>query len=66
VEFNMQDLGSRATKKVMRSVHVISENEGISQEALQEYVSLFMQPLSPCHVEALSAFGWSFRMGSVS
>jgi hypothetical protein len=30
VEFNMQDLGSRATKKVMRSLHVISENEGIS------------------------------------
>jgi hypothetical protein len=60
VEFNMQDLGSKATKNVMRSLHIISDNEGISQEALHEYVSLFKQPLSPCHVEALSAlFGWS-------
>jgi hypothetical protein len=37
-----------------------SENDGISQEALLEYVGLFKQPLSPCHVEALSAlFRWS-------
>jgi hypothetical protein len=31
LEFDVQDLGSRTIKKVMKSLQVISENEGISQ-----------------------------------
>jgi hypothetical protein len=30
VEFNIQDLGGRTTRKVMRSLYIITENEGIS------------------------------------
>jgi hypothetical protein len=43
----------------MRSLHIIAENEGISQEALDEYARLFKRPLTHSEVEALSAlFGW--------
>jgi hypothetical protein len=60
VEFQMQDLGSRSTKKVMRTLQIITEYEGISQEAIEEYKKLFTHPLSQCHIEALSAlFGWN-------
>lgn len=60
VEFNMQDLGRRSMKKAMATLHIISETEGISQEAIDAYAKLFSQPLSQCHVEALAAlFGWS-------
>jgi hypothetical protein len=60
VEFQMQDLGSRSTKKSMRTLQIIIEYEGISQEAIEEYKKLFTHPLSQCHIEALSAlFGWN-------
>jgi hypothetical protein len=56
----MQDLGGRTTRKVMRSLYIITMNEGISQEALDEYARLFKCPLTQSEVEALSAlFGWS-------
>jgi len=56
----MQDLGRRSMKKAMATLHIISETEGISQEAIDAYAKLFSQPLSQCHVVALSAlFGWS-------
>jgi hypothetical protein len=55
VEFNMQDLGGRSIKKVMRSLKIISDTYGFSHEAFEEYVNLFKHPLSQCHVEALSA-----------
>jgi hypothetical protein len=59
VEFDIQDLGGRTTRKIMRSLHIIAENEGISQEALDEYARLFKRPLTHSEVEALSAlFGW--------
>jgi hypothetical protein len=59
VEFNLLDLGGRTTRKVMRSLHIISENEGISQEALDEYTQFFKRPLIRSEVEALAAlFGW--------
>jgi hypothetical protein len=59
VEFNLLDLGGRTTRKVMRSLLIISENEGISQEALDEYTQLFKRPLTRTEVEALAAlFGW--------
>jgi hypothetical protein len=60
VEFIMQDLGRRSMKKAMATLHIISETEDISQEAIDAYAKLFSQPLSQCHVEALAAlFGWS-------
>jgi hypothetical protein len=60
VEFIMQDLGRRSMKKALATLHIISETEGINQEAMDAYAKLFSQPLSQCHVEALAAlFGWS-------
>jgi hypothetical protein len=60
VEFHMQDLGSRSTKKDMRTLQIITEYEGISQEAIEEYKKRFTHPLSQCHIEAVSAlFGWN-------
>jgi hypothetical protein len=59
VEFSMQDWGGRATKKAMKALQIITEDEGISQEALKAYAELFKHPLSQIQVEALSAlFGW--------
>jgi hypothetical protein len=59
VEFNMQDLEIRATKQVMRSLKVITENAGINQQAVEDYENLFQHSLSQSHVEALAAlFGW--------
>jgi hypothetical protein len=60
VEFQMQDLGGRSTKRAMRTLQIITESKGISQEAIEGYKKLFTHPLSQCHIEALSAlFGWS-------
>jgi hypothetical protein len=42
--------GQTRFKKVMRVLHVIDENEGIDQEALDRYNKLFDQPLSPSHI----------------
>jgi hypothetical protein len=59
LEFSMQDWGGRATKKAMKALQIITEDEGISQEALKAYAELFKHPLSQLQVEALSAlFGW--------
>jgi len=44
----------------MRSPDIISEQEGIDQQALEEYAKFFTQPLSASHIQALAAlFGWS-------
>jgi hypothetical protein len=46
-------------KKAMKALQIITEDEGISQEALKAYAELFKHPLSQIQVEALSAlFGW--------
>lgn len=59
VEFNMQDLENRATKQVMRTLRVITENASINQQAVKDYENLFQHPLTQSHVEALAAlFGW--------
>lgn len=51
---------TRNKKNVMRALHVIEENEGINQEALDEYSMLFGHPLPESHVQALAAlFGWA-------
>jgi beta-glucosidase/6-phospho-beta-glucosidase/beta-galactosidase len=44
----------------MKALRIISDSEGVSQEALEYYVNLLKHPLSQCHVDALSAlFGWN-------
>jgi hypothetical protein len=44
----------------MRALQIITEDEGISQEALMTYAELFKHPLSQKQEEALSTlFGWS-------
>lgn len=56
----MHDMSSRATRKAMKALRIISDSEGVSQEALEHYVNLLKHPLSQCHVDALSAlFGWN-------
>jgi hypothetical protein len=44
----------------MRSLKIIGEQEGIDQQAQEEYVKLFEEPLSDSHVQALAAlFKWN-------
>jgi hypothetical protein len=60
VESPKQPSPSRFKKRVMRSLDIISEQEGIDQQALEEYAKFFTQPLSTSHIQALAAlFGWS-------
>ena len=60
VESPKQPAPSRFKKRVMRSLDIISEQEGIDQQALEEYAKFFTQPLSASHIQALAAlFGWS-------
>jgi hypothetical protein len=60
VEFKPGDLERRSKKKVMRSLKIIGEQEGIDQQAQEEYVKLFEEPLSDSHVQALAAlFKWN-------
>jgi hypothetical protein len=55
----MGDMSRRATKKAMRNLGLIGENEGIDQQAQEEYARLFSEPLSDIHIAALAAlFGW--------
>jgi hypothetical protein len=58
-EFKPGDL-ERSKKKVMRSLQIIGEQEGIDQQAQEEYAKLFQGPLSDSHVQALAAlFKWN-------
>jgi beta-glucosidase/6-phospho-beta-glucosidase/beta-galactosidase len=44
----------------MRSLDIIGDQEGLNQQALDEYAKLFRQPLSDYHLQALTAlFNWS-------
>ena len=64
VEFPLNDMNTRTRKKAMRSLDIISENEGISQQALDDYAKLFVQPLSDSQLQALAAlFNWSLPDG---
>jgi hypothetical protein len=55
----MGDLAGRSAKKVMRSLGIIGKNQGIDQQAQEEYAKLFSKPLSSTHLAALAAlFGW--------
>jgi hypothetical protein len=57
----MRDWSCRASKKALKALHIINENEEVNKEALDDYALLFKNPLSQAQVEAaLSAlFGWS-------
>jgi hypothetical protein len=60
VEFLMGDMSRRSKKRVMRSLKIIGENEGVSQQAQGEYGKLFSEPLSMSNLHALAAlFGWA-------
>jgi hypothetical protein len=41
----MGDLAGRSAKKVMRSLGIIGKNQGIDQQAQEEYAKLFSKPL---------------------
>jgi hypothetical protein len=60
VEFQLGELEVRARKKVMRALDIIGENEGITQQAQDEYAKLFGHRPSASHIQAMSAlFNWS-------
>jgi hypothetical protein len=57
---NLHKEKSKPVRKAMVALKCISENEGINNEALQEYATLFNRCLNQVQVEALSAlFGWT-------
>jgi hypothetical protein len=60
VEFNLNELERRFKKKTMCNLEVITEHEGVSPQALEDYEKIFGQPLSGRHLEALAAlFNWA-------
>jgi len=60
VEFGPEDLERRLKKKAIQAVDILTEQEGIDQQALDDYVRLFGQALSDSHIRALTAlFNWS-------
>jgi hypothetical protein len=60
VEFQMGEMARRTTKKVMKSLNIIGENDGVNQQAQEAYSKLFSEPLSCTHLQVLAAlFGWS-------
>jgi hypothetical protein len=64
VEFRLGDLERRSKKKVMRSLQIIGEQDGIDQQTHDEYAKLFEKPLSAAHVQALAAlFKWDTPAG---
>jgi hypothetical protein len=55
-----EDLGGRTKKKAMKSLDIIGDQEGLNQQAQDDYAKLFRQPLSDSHLQALTAlFNWS-------
>jgi hypothetical protein len=59
MEFRMGDLAGRSTNKAMRSLGIIGKNQGIDQQAQEEYAKFFSEPLSSAHLAVLAAlFGW--------
>ena len=45
---------------IARTLGILADQEGLAQEALDEYGRLFSKPLSQDHVAALAAlFGWA-------
>jgi len=47
-------------KKAMQAVDILTEQEGIDQQALDDYAGLFGKALSDSHIRALTAlFNWS-------
>uniref|UniRef100_A0A0A9H0N5 Uncharacterized protein n=1 Tax=Arundo donax TaxID=35708 RepID=A0A0A9H0N5_ARUDO len=60
VEFKPDDLERRSKKQAMRSLQIIEEQDGIDQQAQDDYSKLFGHPLSDLHLQALAAlFKWS-------
>jgi hypothetical protein len=59
-ELQPADWARRSKKKAMRSLDIISEKNGVSQQAEEEYSKLFENPLSDIHMISLAAlFNWS-------
>ncbi|CAD6257334.1 unnamed protein product [Miscanthus lutarioriparius] len=59
-EFQQVDWKRRSKKKVMRSLEIISEQNGVCQQAEEEYCKLFENPLPDIHLIGLAAlFNWS-------
>jgi hypothetical protein len=62
VEFHLGDHEIRAKKKVMRTLDIIGENEGINQPALDEYAKLFSHRPSASPIQTMTAlFNWSLH-----
>jgi hypothetical protein len=54
------DIRGRPRKKALRSLGIIDEHEGLSQQVQDVYAKLFGQPLLDSHLHALTVlFNWS-------
>jgi hypothetical protein len=64
VEFSTTELERRSTMKAMhalgkRALGIISEHEEVTDQAKEDYASIFGKPLNDVHLEALaSLFNW--------
>jgi hypothetical protein len=59
-ELWMTDMVGRSKKKVMRSLEIIIEQEGVNQQAEEEYSKVFKNSLSDIQLIGLAAlFNWS-------
>jgi hypothetical protein len=60
VEFQMGEMARRSTKKVMKTLNIIGESDGVNQQVQEQHSKIFSEPLSSSHLQALAAlFGWS-------
>jgi hypothetical protein len=59
-EFNMSELERRSRKKAMRALGIITERDGVSEQAQEDYANVFKQCITEMQVEALAAlFNWA-------
>jgi hypothetical protein len=59
-EFNMSELERRSRKKAMRALGIITEQEGVTEQAQEDYANVFKQCITEMQVEALAAlFNWA-------
>jgi hypothetical protein len=60
VEFSLNELETRSKKKAMQAMKIINEQEGITEQATEDYVKLFGKLLTDAHLEAFARlFNWS-------
>jgi hypothetical protein len=56
----MSELERRSRKKAMRALGIITERDGVSEQAQEDYANVFKQCITEMQVEALATlFNWA-------